>query len=330
MAMRYLVPVPKQYVDESGVPCDAGSVSVYRNGTHELANLYEASDSDELVENPSKLDSSGRWNAFVDPDIPLDYIVADKKGNVIASYINVIIDAASGESWVTKEYVDARDDEIRESVAELSESLEDERERAIRAESEESEARQAGDNANAEAISEETASREDADAEIIAKVNKGDADERAALEAHKADHDNPHHVTAHQVGAYTQQETDDRISDALSGEVGGWLGNLTVAQVNAMTEHKKGDSATMIDSGTVMPGNVSVSEGDDIMWVDSLGVWQAKISDHLHHDETLVGTGSTNDPLGVNMEVVEANGLKIAPPEHEGVGTMLFYTGTLI
>lgn len=27
---------------------------------------------------------------------------------------------------------------------------------------------------------------------------------------------------------------------------------------------------------------------------------------------------------------VEANGLKIAPPEHEGVGTMLFYTGELI
>lgn len=162
MAMRYLVPIPKQYVDESGVPCDAGSVSVYRNGTHELANLYEASDSDELVENPSKLDSSGRWNAFVDPDIPLDYIVADKKGNVIASYINVIIDAASGESWVTKEYVDARDDEIRESVAELSESLEDERERAIRAESEESESRQAGDNANAEAMR-----------VLIAKVKKG-------------------------------------------------------------------------------------------------------------------------------------------------------------
>lgn len=27
---------------------------------------------------------------------------------------------------------------------------------------------------------------------------------------------------------------------------------------------------------------------------------------------------------------VEAGSLKIAPPEHEGVGTMLFYTGTLI
>lgn len=125
--MRYLVPVPKQYVDESGVPCDAGSVSVYRNGTHEYADLYKSSDSDELVENPSILDSSGRWNAFVDPDIPLDYIVTDKKGNVIATYINVIIDAASGESWVTKEYVDARDNEIRESVVEVSSAVEDER-----------------------------------------------------------------------------------------------------------------------------------------------------------------------------------------------------------
>ena len=46
---------------------------------------------------------------------------------------------------------------------------------------------------------------------LIAKVKKGDADERAALEAHKDDHDNPHQVTAHQVGAYTQQDTDDRV-----------------------------------------------------------------------------------------------------------------------
>ena len=152
MAMRYLVPIPKQYVDESGVPCYAGSVSVYRNGTHEYANLYKSSDSDELVENPSILDSSGMWNAFVDPDIPLDYIVSDKKGNVIASYLNVMIDAASGESWVTKEYVDARDNEIRESVVEVSRAIEDERERAILSESEESAAREDGDAANAAEI----------------------------------------------------------------------------------------------------------------------------------------------------------------------------------
>ncbi|SHL42817.1 hypothetical protein SAMN05720470_10856 [Fibrobacter sp. UWOV1] len=139
---------------------------------------------------------------------------------------------------------------------------------------------------------------------LIAKVKKGDADERAALEAHKADHNNPHNVTAHQVGAYTQQETEDRISDAMSGEVGGWLGNLTVAEVNALTTHKKGDSATMLDAGTVMPGNLVVDVGDDIMWVDGLQEWQSKIIDTMHHDETLVGEGSTSSPLGVNVEEI--------------------------
>ena len=118
------------------------------------------------------------------------------------------------------------------------------------------------------------------------------------------DRDNPHEVTAGQVGAYTKAETDDAIAEALSGEIGGWLGNLTVSQVNALTTHRKGDSATMLDSGTVMPGNLAVSEGEDIMWVDSLGVWQAKASDHLHHDTTLTGSGSTADPLGVDTTVI--------------------------
>ena len=101
---------------------------------------------------------------------------------------------------------------------------------------------------------------------IIAKVKK-----------HTLDKANPHEVTAHQEGAYTQQETEDRINDALSGEVGGWLGNLSVAEVNALTTHKKGDSATITDSGVVMPGNVSVNAGDEIMWVDTINVWQKKI-----------------------------------------------------
>ena len=157
---------------------------------------------------------------------------------------------------------------------------------------------------------------------LIAKVKKGDADERAALEQHKADNHNPHHVTAHQVGAYTQQETEDRISDAISGEVGSWLGNLTVAEVNALTEHKKGDSATLLDSGTVIPGDVEVEIGDDIMWVDSLGVWQPKISDHMHHDNTLVGTGSTAEPLGVNPETIEDNVLRM---RYRGGGRLKFW-----
>ena len=99
-------------------------------------------------------------------------------------------------------------------------------------------------------------------------------------------------------------------------------GNLTVAEVNALTTHKKGDSATLLDAGTVMPGNVTVDVGDDIMWVDSLGVWQPKITDHLHHDETLVGTGSANEPLGVNPETIEDNILRM---RYRGGGRLKFW-----
>lgn len=126
---------------------------------------------------------------------------------------------------------------------------------------------------------------------LIAKIKKGDAENAQAIESLAEN-------------TYTKQEVDDAISDAISGEVGGWLGNLTVAQVNALTTHKKGDSATLLDAGTVMPGSVEVEIGDDIMWVDGLQVWQPKISDHLHHDNTLVGTGSQSEPLGVDTTVI--------------------------
>ena len=108
------------------------------------------------------------------------------------------------------------------------------------------------------------------------------------------------------------------------GDFGVWLGNLTVAEVNALTTHKKGDSATMLDAGIVVPGNVTVAVGDDIMWVDSLGVWQPKVSDHIHHDETLIGTGRENDPLGVNPETIENNVLRM---QYRGGGRLKFWRG---
>ena len=165
--------------------------------------------------------------------------------------------------------------------------------------------------ATKEELGEEASARESADEELAGYLSE-----------HMLDKDNPHEVTAGQVGAYTKAETDEAIAEALSGEVGGWLGNLTVAEVNALTTHKKGDSATLLDAGTVMPGNVIVDVGDDIMWVDSLGVWQPKITDHLHHDETLVGTGSANDPLGVNPETIEDNILRM---RYRGGGRLKFW-----
>ena len=173
-----------------------------------------------------------------------------------------------------------------------------------------------------EAVATEKAQREAADATEKAQRESADAALQNAINTHAGRTDNPHNVTAGQVGAYTKQETEDRISDAISGEVGGWLGNLTVAEVNALTTHKKGDSATLLDAGTVVPGNVTVDVGDDIMWVDSLGVWQPKISDHLHHDNTLVGTGSANDPLGVNPETIEDNILRM---RYRGGGRLKFW-----
>ena len=173
-----------------------------------------------------------------------------------------------------------------------------------------------------DAVATEKAQREAADATEKSQRESADAALQNAINTHAGRMDNPHNVTAGQVGAYTKQETEDRISDAISGEVGGWLGNLTVAEVNTLTTHKKGDSATLLDAGTVMPGNVTVDVGDDIMWVDSLGVWQPKITDHLHHDETLVGTGSANDPLGVNPETIEDNILRM---RYRGGGRLKFW-----
>lgn len=98
-----------------------------------------------------------------------------------------------------------------------------------------------------------------------------------ALSVHSADRSNPHDVTAEQVGAYTKAETEEVINDAISGEVGGWLGNMTVAEINALTGQKKGDSVTVKDSGIVDPGHVAVSMGDDLMWVASKSVWEKKI-----------------------------------------------------
>ncbi len=132
--MHYLAPIPMLYVDCSGVPCDGGSVDVYRTGTQEHAPIYQNSSTDELAENPAMLDSNGMWKAFIDANVALDFIVKDRDGNVVASFINISLDFGSGQGGVSKAYVDARDDEIRESVVGITGALEDERTRAEAAE----------------------------------------------------------------------------------------------------------------------------------------------------------------------------------------------------
>lgn len=115
--MRYLVPVPKQFVDFSGVPYSNGTVSVFLHGTQELANIYKEASSSVLQDNPCVLDSNGAWSAFVAPDVSLDYIVQDRDGNVVASFIDIVLPGLNIEGNVTKEYVDAHDDVLRAEIA---------------------------------------------------------------------------------------------------------------------------------------------------------------------------------------------------------------------
>ena len=134
--MRYLVPVPLQYVDESGIPYSGGSVSVHYAGNDTLAPIYENSHNDELAQNPSVLDSNGMWKAFVDAGVSLDYIVKDSEGNVVAPFLGVVAAGGNGGGTgdVTKAYVDENDNEIRASVDNLDQDLADEVDRAEAAE----------------------------------------------------------------------------------------------------------------------------------------------------------------------------------------------------
>lgn len=104
--MHYIVPVPKQYVDFSGVPYSDGTVTVYLHGKEDLAKIFADAGTDTLAQNPSTLDSNGSWLCFVTPDESLDYIVKDRDGNVVASFIDIVVPGLDIEGGVTKEYVD--------------------------------------------------------------------------------------------------------------------------------------------------------------------------------------------------------------------------------
>lgn len=96
--MKYLAPIPNQFLDATGEPCAGGSIEVYVSGEMRFANIYQNSSGEELVPNPCSLDSHGMWQAFVDADLVLDYIVKDSGGNVVAEYYAVSFPTAGGST----------------------------------------------------------------------------------------------------------------------------------------------------------------------------------------------------------------------------------------
>ena len=99
--MKYLAPIPKQFVDHNGLPLSDGKVHVYISGDTQYANVYQDADGEELMPNPARLDSNGAWQGFVTSGIPMDYVVEDKDGNVQFEYEKVV--AGSGTANVAIE-----------------------------------------------------------------------------------------------------------------------------------------------------------------------------------------------------------------------------------
>lgn len=95
--MKYLAPIPKQFVDQSGVPYAGGRVSVYVTGSTNFAEIYLDADGETLAPNPASLDSNGSWLCFVSPEQVLDYVVQDADDHVVATYEKIAVGGSGGE-----------------------------------------------------------------------------------------------------------------------------------------------------------------------------------------------------------------------------------------
>lgn len=92
--------------------------------------------------------------------------------------------------------------------------------------------------------------------------------------------------------AYSGEAVSMAISSAVSGNVGGFLGNMTVAQMNAYTNPKMGDNAIVTDTGTITVGSEScviTTAPSEVRWTTS-GSW--KVSSAGYVRDTQVATTS--------------------------------------
>lgn len=92
--------------------------------------------------------------------------------------------------------------------------------------------------------------------------------------------------------AYSGEAVSMAISSAVSGNVGGFLGNMTVAQMNSYTNPKMGDNAIVTDTGTITVGSEScviTTAPSEVRWTTS-GSW--KVSSAGYVRDTQVATTS--------------------------------------
>ena len=100
--------------------------------------------------------------------------------------------------------------------------------------------------------------------------------------------------------AYSGEAVSMAISSAVSGNVGGFLGNMTVAQMNAYTNPKMGDNAIVTDTGTITVGSEScviTTAPSEVRWTTS-GSW--KISSAGYVRDTQYATNSVPGIVKLN------------------------------
>lgn len=108
--------------------------------------------------------------------------------------------------------------------------------------------------------------------------------------------------------AYSGEAVSMAISSAVSGNVGGFLGNMTVAQMNAYTNPKMGDNAIVTDTGTITVGSEScviTTAPSEVRWTTS-GSW--KISSAGYVRDTQVATTSV---LGLVKQNTSNGGVEL-------------------
>ena len=81
------------------------------------------------------------------------------------------------------------------------------------------------------------------------------------------------------------------------------LGDKTVAQVNALTGMKNGDSYIVTDSGTLTDGSLAVVAGDQVAWDATNGVWYKLPQYALNEEMTQKAKKKESyDPLLISVE----------------------------
>lgn len=96
--------------------------------------------------------------------------------------------------------------------------------------------------------------------------------------------------------AYSGEAVSMAISSAVSGNVGGFLGNMTVAQMNDYTNPKMGDNAIVTDAGTINVGSeqcVITTAPSEVRWTTS-GSWKISSAGYVRDTQF-----ATNSVLGL-------------------------------